>query len=139
MARRAMSEEGVQLMLTALAQDDNRALPFLYLCDVVGEPNWRATGFVVRVRRGGFMVMLPLEVEAARVKWEYPPSFDPTYLSDPITKRLRVFSSTLRLCAFRNQIGPHLSPRRFTPIEIKFLPWQQSGISWRRPASCLWL
>ena len=58
MAARALSEDDVR-RLTPL--EPGRPLGFLYLLDTEEPPAWRTTAFVLRVRRGGFLVGVPVE------------------------------------------------------------------------------
>jgi len=59
MAGRHVSEDEVRALCAPT--DPGRPLGFVYLCDLEEEPSWRATSFVVRVRRGGFLAALPQE------------------------------------------------------------------------------
>ena len=58
MAARALSEDDVR-RLTPL--EPGRPLGFLYLLDTEEPPAWRTKAFVLRVRRGGFLVGVPVE------------------------------------------------------------------------------
>ena len=57
MAGRLVTEEEIRGLV--VAADGARPLGFVYFCDSEEEPTWRATAFVVRVRRGGFFAALP--------------------------------------------------------------------------------
>ena len=56
---RLVTEEEIRGLV--VPADAARPLGFVYFCDLEEEPTWRATAFVIRVRRGGFLAAGTIE------------------------------------------------------------------------------
>jgi len=116
MASRPLTEADVQPLVPS---EPGRPLGFLYLVDAEEHATWRTTAFVLRVRRGGFLVGVPNEDRVLSVL---------TAMSGDESEEVIVF----KLAVVEAE-----TPRRRAVGEIEILlvdvPWSYLGL-FRKPA-----